>query len=125
MWITFLSVLILQLLTPFWWWIIIIPYLYGAIGARSGWHAFRTGAFSVGLLWLLAAVFFLFTDAQIIVTRVANMVEFLSRPLLLVLTTAIGLICAGCSSLSGYYFSKIIRRPNAKPRDKLESPVEQ
>jgi hypothetical protein len=41
-----LAMLALQFLTPFWWWIMIVPFAYGAAAGRSGWKALGTGFFA-------------------------------------------------------------------------------
>jgi len=46
------ALLILQILTPFWWWILLVPFVYGGAFAETGWNGFRTGMLSAGLLWL-------------------------------------------------------------------------
>jgi hypothetical protein len=51
-----LVMLVLELLTPYWWWVMIVPFAYGAGAARTGWRAFRTGLFAAGLLWLGASL---------------------------------------------------------------------
>ncbi len=47
-----LAMLALQILTPYWWWVMIVPFAFGAGIATSGWRAMRTGVLAAGLLWL-------------------------------------------------------------------------
>ena len=49
---------LLQWLTPFWWWVGVVPFVVGAAipGRARGGLAF--GAAAPGLLWLAAGLFF-------------------------------------------------------------------
>ncbi|OGD24506.1 MAG: hypothetical protein A2Y56_15680 [Candidatus Aminicenantes bacterium RBG_13_63_10] len=91
--------LILQVLTPFWWWIMLVPFAYGAAAARSGRRALWTGFLSAGLLWLGAGLHFYFSGSRIIAGRMARMIG-LGRPWLLVAAAA--LVAALAAAVSGY-----------------------
>ena len=94
-----LAMLGLQLLTPYWWWVMIVPFAFGAAAARSGWKAFRTGFFAAGLLWLGTSLFLYLTGSGLIATRMARMFG-LGKSWLMVFVTA--LIAAGAAGVSGY-----------------------
>ncbi len=89
----------LQLLTPYWWWIMIVPFAYGAAGAGTGGRALRTGFLSAGLLWLGASLYFYLTGSRLIAVRMTRMFGF-ERSWMMVLATA--LIAAVAGALSGY-----------------------
>ena len=106
--ISFLLMFILHILTPFWWWIFVIPFLYGASLSRSGFRAFVSGMASAGLLWFLAALHLFLTNSQIIVSKIDQMLGTSAPLLLLFATTVIGMVCGGFSGSSGYFLREII-----------------
>jgi len=90
---------LLQVLTPFWWWIMIVPFAFGVAGARSGGGAFLTGFLSAGLLWLGGSFYMLLTGSRIIAGRMAKMLGLgMSWPLIVIA----GLIAAVAAAFSGY-----------------------
>lgn len=89
----------LQALTPFWWWVMIVPFAHGAAAARSGRKAFWTGFLAAGLLWLGAGLYFLLTGSAVIAGRMAAMFG-LGRGWLMVPATA--LVAALAGAVSGY-----------------------
>jgi hypothetical protein len=91
--------LALHLLTAYWWWVMIVPFAYGAAAAKTGWRALGTGLVAAGLLWLGAAVFFALTGSRLIASRMAAMFG-LGRSWLMVLATAI--VAAIAAAVSGY-----------------------
>lgn len=105
--ICFAAMLILQLATPFWWWIMLVPFLFGLLGAHSARHGARTGIFSAGLLWLLAGLFYWLTASQIITARVAKMLgerfEIESVVLVFVLTAMVAALAGGASAATGFW----------------------
>lgn len=105
--ICFATMLILQLATPFWWWIMLVPFLFGLLGAHSAWHGARTGMLSAGLLWLLAGLFYWLTASQIITARVAKMLgerfEIESVILIFVLTAMVAALAGGASAATGFW----------------------
>jgi hypothetical protein len=105
--ISFLLMFILQILTPFWWWILVIPFLYGAAFSRSGFRAFLSGMFSAGLLWLLASLHLYLTNAQIVIAKINEMFGIHSPLLLLMITIGIGMACGGFSGSSGYFLKAL------------------
>ncbi len=99
----------LQLLTPFWWWVMIVPFAYGAALARSGGKAFRNGFFAAGLLWLGASLFFYLTRSGLIASRMAAMFGLGSSWLMVLATALVGAIAAGVSGYAGYAVRKLLR----------------
>ena len=106
-----LVMLALQLLTPYWWWVMIVPFAYGAAAARSGWKAFRTGFFAAGLLWLGTSLFLYLTGSGLIATRMARMFG-LGRSWLMVFVTAlVAAVAAGASGYAGYAVRALVKKP--------------
>ena len=69
------AILVLQLTTHFWWWILVVPFVYGALASSSGWEGFRSGMLGAGGLWFVAAGWQLTTSAQLVSQRVAEMLR--------------------------------------------------
>jgi hypothetical protein len=108
--ICLLVMLVLHILTPYWWWVMIVPFAYGAAAARSGGKALRMGFLSAGLLWLGASIYFFLTGSRIIAERMAKMFG-LGRSWLIVLATALmAAIAAAVSGYAGYAVRAIFRR---------------
>lgn len=97
-----LVMLVLQILTPFWWWIMIVPFVFGVAGAKSGGKAFLTGFLSGGILWLGGSVYYFVNGSRIVAERMANMFGLGSSWLMILLTALIGAVAAGFSSYAGY-----------------------
>jgi hypothetical protein len=108
--ICLLVMLVLHILTPYWWWVMIVPFAYGAAAARSGGKALRMGFLSAGLLWLGASIYFFLTGSRIMAERMAGMFG-LGRSWLIVLATALmAAIAAAVSGYAGYAVRAIFRR---------------
>lgn len=105
--ISFLLMFILHILTPFWWWIMVIPFLYSLAFSRSGFRAFMSGMLSAGFLWLLASLHLYLTNSQVIVARISEMFGIHTPLLLLIITTGIGMACGGFSGSSGYFLKAL------------------
>jgi len=97
--VCFLAMLALGLLTPYWWWVMIVPFAYGAAAAGTGWRALRTGFLAAGLLWLGASGYFFLTGSRIIAGRMAGMFD-LGKPWLMI--PAAGLVAGLAAAFSGY-----------------------
>ena len=102
--------LALQLLTPFWWWIMVVPFVYALWRARSGWDGFLTGAGSAGLLWLGTALVLSLTSAQLVAPRVATMFNLGGAAWALVLITGLAAgLAAGAAGTAGYFVRAAVR----------------
>ena len=97
-----LAMLVLQVLTPYWWWVMIVPFAYGAAAARSGGKAFRTGFLSAGLLWLGGSVFFFLTGGRLIAERMARMFGLGRSWLMILLAALVAAVAAAFSGYAGY-----------------------
>ncbi|MCX6568009.1 MAG: hypothetical protein NT147_03020, partial [Candidatus Aminicenantes bacterium] len=97
-----MAMLGLQLLTPYWWWVMIVPFAYGAAAARSGGKAVRTGFFAAGLLWLGSSLFFYLTGSGLIAMRMARMFGLGRSWLMVPVTALVAAVAAGISGYAGY-----------------------
>ena len=100
----------LQLLTPYWWWVMIVPFACGAAAARSGWKAFRTGFFAAGLLWLGSSLFLYLTGSELIATQMARMFGLGRSWLMIVATALVAAVAAGISGYAGYAVRAFVKK---------------
>jgi len=105
---------LLQIFTPFWWWIILVPLVCGVLLAKTGWQAFRTGMLSAGLLWLVWSLYLMFSGSDIITQRIAIMIGVNSRWLLVLMTALIAALSAGFSGSTGYLLRAALISPQRK-----------
>lgn len=109
--ICLLAMLGLQLLTLYWWWVMIVPFAYGAAAAKSGWKAFRTGFSAAGLLWLGAGIFLYLTGSGLIATRMARMFGLGASWLMVPVTALVAAVAAGVSGYAGYAVRAVFNKP--------------
>lgn len=95
-------ILVLELLTPYWWWIMAVPFVCGAGAARSGWRAFRTGLLAAGFLWLGASLWLYLNGSRLIASRMATVIGLGSGVLMVALTGLAGAVAAGLAGYAGY-----------------------
>jgi hypothetical protein len=112
--ICLLVMLVLHILTPYWWWVMIVPFAYGAAAAKSGGKALRTGFVSAGLLWFGASLYFFLTGSGIIAARIARMFGLPASWPMILITALIAAIAAAFSGYAGYAVQAIFRP--AKPK---------
>ncbi len=108
--ICLLTMLGLQLLTPYWWWVMIVPFAYGAATARPGWKSFRTGFFAAGLLWLGTSLYLYLTGSGLIASRMAGMFGLGKSWLMIFITGLIAAIAAGVSGYAGYAVRALVKK---------------
>ena len=111
--ICLLAMLVLHILTPFWWWLMIVPFAYGAAAAKSGGKALRTGFLSAGLLWLGSSVYFYLTGSGIITARVAKMFGLPASWPMMLITALIAGIAAAFSGYAGYAVRSVFKKPKS------------
>jgi hypothetical protein len=100
----------LQLLTPLWWWIMIVPFGFGVAAAGSARKAFWTGFGASGLLWLGAGLFFMLTGSGIIAGRMAGMFGLGSGWLMVPVTALVAALAGAVSGYAGYTVRAAIGR---------------
>lgn len=94
--------LILQIVTPFWWWVMLVPFLIGFARSSTGWGAFRMGITTGGTVWFLAGLVLLMSKSQMIAWRISQMAGVRNGWIVLMVTTLIAMLAAGVASASGY-----------------------
>ncbi|MFQ5631755.1 MAG: hypothetical protein ACE5I1_23530 [bacterium] len=97
-----IAMFVLQVVTPYWWWIMVVPAIYALVAGRSGWQGFSTGMASAGLLWLGAGLFYLLTSSDIVAGRIAEMLRLGSGWAVLILTAVLAALAGGFAGSSGY-----------------------
>jgi hypothetical protein len=108
--ICLLAMLGLQLLTPYWWWVMIVPFAYGAAAAKSGWKAFRTGFIAAGFLWLGTSLFLYLTGSGLIAARMVRMFGLGKSWLIIFVTALIAAVAAGASGYAGYAVRALVKK---------------
>jgi hypothetical protein len=114
--ICLLAMLGLQLLTLYWWWVMIVPFAYGAAAARSGWKAFGTGFSAAGLLWLGSSLFLYLTGSGLISTRMARMFGLGKSWPLIFVTALVAAVAAGVSGYAGYAVRGLFKKSGRQER---------
>jgi hypothetical protein len=105
-----LVMLVLELLTPYWWWIMIVPFAYGAAAADTGWKALRTGFLAAGLLWLGASGLLFMTGSRTIARRMAAMFGLGESWLMILAAGLVAGLAAAFSGYAGYAVRALFRR---------------
>ena len=108
-----LVMLALQLITPYWWWTMIVPFAFGAATAKSGGRALGTGFLAAGLLWFGGAGYFYLTGSRIIAARMAGMFGFGRSWLMILLTALLAAAAAAVSGYAGYAVRACFKRTTA------------
>ena len=102
--------LILHLVTPFWWWVMAVPFLYGLLLGRAAWRSFRAGAVAAGALWLAASAYFYLTGSSLVARRMAAMMRLGSSWLMVAATGLLAGLAAGMAGLAGYSIRALFQR---------------
>lgn len=108
----FIAMIVAQLITPYWWWIMIVPFFYGLVMERNGWRAFAVGMISAGSLWLVASLYFWVFGGGIIAEKITKMAGLSTPWLLVAASTVIGLVVGGISAATGYFLKSGFRQPS-------------
>lgn len=99
-------ILVLQLITSFWWWITLVPFLYSLLLSKSGWGGFRTGAVSAGFIWLGMSAYMYLSGSKIIAARVAVMFGVNVSWLMVLVTALVAAVAGGIAGLAGSMLKK-------------------
>lgn len=99
----------LHLLTPYWWWVMVVPFAFGAAAARTGGAAFLTGLSSAGLLWLGASLYLFLTGSGRIAARMAAMFGLGSSWMMVLATALVAALSAAVAGYAGYAVRKLVK----------------
>jgi hypothetical protein len=116
------ATLVLELLTPFWWWIMAVPFAYGATAAPKGGKAFLAGFGAAGLLWLGGALCFYLTGSRLIAARMAAMFKVGDARLLILAAGLVAALAAGLAGYAGYALKRLFKAPKGKMETGKERP---
>jgi hypothetical protein len=105
-----IAMFVLQLITPYWWWIMVVPLLYALFAGKSGWQGFRTGMMSAGLLWLAAGLFYLMISGDLVAGRIADMFRLGSPWLVLLVTALLAALAGGFAGSTGDFLRAAFRK---------------
>ncbi len=107
--VCFLLMLALHLLTPFWWWIMLVPFLFGFLKAESNRESLKVGVISAGALWFLMSGYQWVAGGEDISQRVIAMMGLESSGILVLATTFVAMLVAGSATCSGYFLKQAFR----------------
>ncbi len=108
--ICMLIISLLQTLTPYWWWIIIVPFIYGLIKIQSASKGLLVSIISSGLSWLFYCLYYLLFGNNNIIKKVAIMMK-LNTPLLIIIIIAlITILATGIAEYCGYCMRNLFKK---------------
>jgi len=91
-----------------WWSFVISNFIVAILIVQSPWKAFLSGALGVGLLWLILALMIDNQNGHLLSSKVANILPLKgSTTALIAITSFVGFILGGLSSLSGSFARKV------------------
>ena len=94
--------LALHVLTPFWWWIAVVPFLYGLVFARKSGRALSGGLLIGAIVWGGGGLYFFLTSGRLIAGRIAAMFGLGAGWLMVLVTGALGALVAALAAFSGH-----------------------
>jgi len=103
-----LAMLIIHLLTPFWWTILVVPFMLGVFFPHGSWSTIGAGAIGAALLWSLGALYYWINGGTIIADRIAVMAGLPHPWLLIAATTLVGLLSGGLAAGAGYFLRRAL-----------------
>lgn len=110
----FLAIIFCSWLLPFWWWVIVIPFLYSFWCYTQADRAFLYGALGAGLAWGGSAYYLQQTAAKQVVARM-DLLFNTPHPLILVgISALIAMVAGGFAASSGVLMSRLLLRKSAK-----------
>lgn len=107
--ICFVLMLALQLATPFWWWVMLVPFGFGLWKSRSAWESARVGMISAGALWLAMSLWQWLNGGQQLALRMSGMLGLSSGAVMVVMTTVVAATVAGVTGACGYSLKSVGR----------------
>lgn len=103
----------LSVLAPYWWWIMIVPFAYGATTTGGG-KAARTGLLSAGLLWLGAGTYFYLTGGRIMAGRMAGLFGLGKAWTMIAATALVAGLAGGLAGYAGYAVRSVFKKDIGK-----------
>jgi hypothetical protein len=98
--VVFLLCGLLQSLMP-WWTMAVGAFITGLLFGNKGYVSFAAGFIGIGLLWALTAWYTDSATGSILGSRVAGILPVKTAGMLIVVTTLIGALVGGLSSMTG------------------------
>jgi hypothetical protein len=90
-----------------WWCFAATNFIIAIVIVQTPWKSFLSGALGVGLLWLILALIIDQQNQHLLSAKVANILPLKgSSAALIALTTFVGFLLGGLSSLAGSYVRK-------------------
>lgn len=99
--------LLVHLYLPYWWLISIVAFLISFAFGENTWKSFLAGFLAIFILWFGLTGFNSFDNDFVLATRMANVLPFKNATLLMLVTSVIGGLVGGFSSVTGYYLKTI------------------
>jgi hypothetical protein len=98
----------LQLLTSAWWWILIVPFVYGFFSKGFVWRTVLLEGAVVALGWMSVALWQWLTVGERIVARIADLMGVPGGWVLVVLTAVVAFLVAGLATYAGLSFRQLV-----------------
>ena len=95
------AMLILLWVAPFWWWVMLVPFVYMSLRGESAWGAAFMGASSAAIVWLAGGLYLRLAGTDGIIPRVQSMVYDEVPFLLLTAAVILAFIAGGVAALAG------------------------
>ena len=90
-----------------WWCFTVSNFIIAVVIVQTPWKSFLSGALGIGLLWLILALIIDQQNQHLLSAKVANILPLKgSSAALIALTTFVGFLLGGLSSLAGSYVRK-------------------
>lgn len=89
-----------------WWSLALIAFIAAYFYGKGNGHAFLSGFFAIGILWLMLALFQSIPNNNVLAGRVATLFQLPNWILLLAVTVLIGALVGGFAAWSGYLLRK-------------------
>jgi hypothetical protein len=102
--------LVLQIGTPFWWWVVAVPFVYGLVFVKKNGRAFGGGMLIGAIVWGGAGLYFYIASGRLIAGRMAGMFRIGPGWLMIFATALLGALVAGLAAFAG----RSLRPPGAR-----------
>ncbi len=109
------AMLVLGVTTPYWWWIMVVPFAFGAAAARTKGVALRTGFMAALILWGGASAYFYGTGSRIIAGRMSAMFRLERAWLMIAVTAAVAAVAGGAAGYAGFAVRALFKRKKKNP----------